>query len=48
MLLSGSSKSEEISACPRRTIFNNCEQNNLISEILNYGDNVDDQEDYGL
>ena len=36
----------KISVCPRTIICNNCEQNNLIGEILNAGDNFDDQEDY--
>ena len=45
MLLSEFSQAEKISACPRTIVFNNGEQNNLIGEILNAGDNVDDQED---
>ena len=48
MLLSEFSQSEKIIACPRTTISNNCEQNNLLGDILNAGDHVDDQEDYGF
>ena len=44
MLFSESSHAEKISAYPRTIIFNNCEQNIMIGEILNAGDNVDDQE----
>ena len=48
MLLSEFSQAEKISACPRKIICNDCEQNNLLGEILNAGDIVDDQEDYGF
>ena len=47
MLLSEFSHAERIIACPRTIIFNKCEQNNMIGEILNAGDNVDDQENFG-
>ena len=43
MLLSGFSHAERISACPRPIICNKCEQNNMRGEVLNAGDNVDDQ-----
>ena len=46
MLLSDFSHAEIISACPRTIVINKCEQNNIIGEILNAGDNVDDQEDF--
>ena len=45
MLLSEISHAEIISACSRTIICNKCEQNNMMGEILNSGDNVDDQED---
>ena len=48
MLLSEFSQAEKIIPCPRTIICNNCEQTNLLCDILNYGDNVDDQEDYGF
>ena len=48
ILLSEFSHSERISACPRTIICNKCEQNNIIGEILNAGDNVDDQEYFGF
>ena len=38
----------KIIPCPRKIIFNNCKQNNLLGDIFNPGDNVDDQEDYGF
>ena len=34
----------KISACPRTTISNKCGQSNMRGEILNAGDNVDDEE----
>ena len=46
MLLSEFSHAERISACARTMICNKCKQNNMINEILNAGDNVDDQEDF--
>ena len=48
MLLSEFSHTERISACTGTIISNKCEQNNMIGEILNAGDNVDDQEDFGF
>ena len=36
------------SACPRTIICNNCEKNKMIGEILNDGDNIDDQEYFGF
>ena len=33
---------------PRTIICNNHEQNNLLGDIFNAGDNVDSQEDYGF
>ena len=48
MLLSEFSLAEKIIPCPRKIIFNNCEQTNMLGDILNAGDNVDDQEDYGF
>ena len=48
MLLSEFPHTERISACPRTIICNNCEQNNMLGEILNAVYNVDDQEDSGF
>ena len=48
ILLSEFSHSERISTCPRKIICNKCEQNNMMGEILNAGDHVDDQEDFGF
>ena len=48
MLLSEFSQTEKIIPCPRTTICNNREQNNLLGNVLNAGGNVDDQEDYGF
>ena len=48
MLISAFSQAENLIPCPRTIIFNNCEQNNLLGDVLNAGDNVDDQEDYGF
>ena len=39
---------ERISACPRTIFCNKCEKNKMIGEILNAGDNVDNQEDSGF
>ena len=39
---------EILSVCPTTKICNKCEQNNMIDKILNAGDNVDDQEDFGF
>ena len=47
MILSEFSQAEKIIPCRRKIICNNCEQNSLLGDILNAGDNVDDQEDYG-
>ena len=41
-------KLKKIISFPRTTIHNNCEQNNMLGDILNAGDNFDDQEDYGF
>ena len=46
MLLSEFSHAERIIACPRTIICNKCEQNNVRGNILNAGDNVDDQETF--
>ena len=48
MLLSEFLQAESIIPCPRTTICNNCEQNNMFGDIFNAGDNVGDQEDYGF
>ena len=48
MLLSEFSQAGKIIPCPRTIICNNYEQMNLLGDILNAGDNVDDQEDYGF
>ena len=48
MLLSEFPQAEKISACLRTIVCNNFEQNIMIGEILNTGDNVDDQEDFGF
>ena len=48
MLLSEFSQAGGIIACPRTKICNNCEQSNLLGVILNAGDNIDYQEDYGF
>ena len=47
MLLSDFSHAERISACPRTRICNKYEQSNMRGEILNVGDNVDDQKNIG-
>ena len=46
MLLSEFSQAEKIIPFPRTTIHNNCEQNNMLGDILNAGDNSDDQNYY--
>ena len=46
MLLYEFSQAGKIIACPRTIIFNHREQNNLLGDILNAGDNVYDQEGY--
>ena len=48
MLLSEFSYSERISACSREIICNKFEQNNMIGEVFNAGDNIDDQEYFGF
>ena len=48
MLLSKFSDSEIISACPNKLIGNKCEQNIIRGEILNDGENVDDQGKFGF
>ena len=48
MLLSEFIHAERISAFPRTTICNKCERSNMRGDILNAGDNVDDQEILGL
>ena len=48
MLLSKFSHAERISAYHRSIICNKCEQINTRGEILNAGDNVDDQENFGF
>ena len=47
-LLSEFSHAERIITCLRTIICNKCEQNKRIGEILNAGDNVYDQEDFGF
>ena len=48
MLLTKFSHAEGKIACPRTIICNKCEQNDMGGEILNAGDNVDDQEFFGF
>ena len=48
MLLSEFSQAEKMIPCPRKIFCNNCEQNNLLGNIFNAGDNVDDRENYGF
>ena len=48
MLLSEFSHAERISVCPRTIICNTCEQSNMRGDILNAGENVDDQEHFGF
>ena len=48
MLLSEFSHAEIISGYHRTTICNKCEQSNMRGDILNAGDNVDDQENFGF
>ena len=47
MLLSEFSQYENKSS-PRTIICNDCEQMNMLSDILNAGENIEDQEDYGF
>ena len=48
MLLSEFIHAVRISACPGSTIFNKYEQSNMRGDILNAGDNVGDQENFGF
>ena len=48
MLISEFIHAIKIIPCPRTTICNKCEQSNTIGEILNAGDNVDDEESFGF
>ena len=48
MLLSEFLHAEIINACPRTIICNKYEQSNTRGDILNAGDNVDDQETFGF
>ena len=48
MLLSEFSQARKIIPCPRTIIFNGGEQNNWLGDVLNSGDIVDYQEDYGF
>ena len=48
MLLSEFIHAVKISAGPRTTICNKCEQSNTGGDILNAGDNVDDEEFFGF
>ena len=48
VLLSQFSHAGRISVCPTNIICNKCEKNIMINEILNTGDNVDDQEGFGF
>ena len=46
MLLSEFSQAERIIPFPMTIICNNCEQSNMLGDILNAGDNFDDQNYY--
>ena len=48
MLLSEFIHAVQISACPRTTISNKYEQSNTSGDILNAGDNVDDEGNFGF
>ena len=48
ILLSEFSQSEKIIPCTWKIICNTCEQMNVSGNILNAGENVEDQEDYGF
>ena len=48
MLLSEFMNAVEIIPCPRTTLCNKFEQSNTRGDILNGGDNVDDQENFGF
>ena len=47
MLLSEFIHAVKIIPCPRTTICNKCEQSNTSGDILNAGDNADDEESFG-
>ena len=44
MLLSEFNHAVKISPCPRTTICNKCAQSNMTGDILNTGDNANDEE----
>ena len=48
MLLSEFLHAVKINQCPRTTICNKCEWSYTSGEILNAGDNVDDEEVFGF
>ena len=48
MLLSDFNPAVKIFPCPRTTICNKCEHINRSDDILNAGDNVDDEEIFGF
>ena len=48
ILFSELSHAEIIIACPRTIICNKCKQTNMRDNILNAGDNFDDQENVGF
>ena len=48
MLLSEFLQAEKTIPCLRTIICNNFEKMNMLGDILNAGDNDDDQEDYGF
>ena len=48
MLLSEFNHAVKISPCPRTKICNKCAQSNTSGEILNTGDNADDEEMFGF
>ena len=48
MLLSEFIHAVKIIPCPKTTICNKCEQSNMCGDILNAGENVDDEEIFGF
>ena len=48
MLLSEFIHAVKIISCPRTTICNKCEQINMSGDILNAGENYDDEEMFGF
>ena len=48
MLLSEFNHALKISPCPRTTICNKCAQSNMTGDILNTGDNADDEDIFGF